>query len=145
MGRMQVGKALLVLGVAGVLSGVLAGCATTSSTEAALARRWIGGSVSKFFRENGGAASRRLLSNGETEYVWSGGRGSVSLPGRATTTITGGYGVYTADTIYRPPSAINLGCTVMLTADQNDTITSIQIEEDTIGGWALSRCAEVVD
>jgi hypothetical protein len=122
----------------------LCGCATTSTTLPALNRAYIGKNSDDFFLRHGPPASAYQLNSGGKIYKWNSSVKSYSMP--ATTTHTGyatSYGTYQGTSTTTGGGSLNVYTILLIKTDEQDIIESIEIEEDTIGKWTLSRFSEI--
>lgn len=91
-------------------------------------------------------AARFKLQNSMIMYRWSSGITNFQMP--AFTTSSGnidGLGNYSGSSTTFGNSPIRLECVIDITAYENNNIQSIRIVRDTIGLWAISRCAEILN
>ena len=122
---------------------MLAGCASTQDAASALATRFVGKNIDEFVLRYGAPFQRHELNSGDLMYTWSSGVTSYQMPGttsvQGTRTSTGFVGTTTTT----GGGTINTFCEVQIVTAPDGLVKSIHPVRDTLGNWALSRCAEV--
>jgi hypothetical protein len=124
------------------------GCAnpiqSTAQTGQKLAAQFVGHNLQDFAIRYGLPSKSMPGPAGGTLYEW---RSDVMLhqsPAQtySTTVVSGNVATATATTTGGAVSAMY--CVVQLATDPNNKIVSVSIITDTVGGFAISRCAEVL-
>ena len=122
---------------------LLAACASTKDAAAVLDSRYVGKNLDEFVIRHGAPFQRHNLNSGDVMYSWSSGVTSYQMPStttvQGTRTPTGFSG--TATTI--PGGTVSTFCEVQIVTTSTGMVKSIRPVRDTLGNWALSRCAEV--
>ncbi len=124
---------------------IFVSCTTTNQVQNNLIS-YIGTNTDSFFMRYGMPAARFKLQNSMIMYRWSSGVTNFQMP--AFTTSSGnidGLGNYSGSSTTFGNSPIRLECVIDITAYENNNIQSIRIVRDTIGLWAISRCAEILN
>lgn len=124
---------------------IFVSCTTTNQVQNNLIS-YIGTNTDSFFMRYGMPAARFKLQNSMIMYRWSSGITNFQMP--AFTTSSGnidGLGNYSGSSTTFGNSPIRLECVIDITAYENNNIQSIRIVRDTIGLWAISRCAEILN
>lgn len=124
---------------------LISGCTTTNQVQSNL-YSYIGSNSDTFFLRFGMPMSRFKLQSGFTLYRWSSGATNFQMP--AFTTSSGnidGLGNYSGSSTTFGNSPIRLECVIDITADDKNIISNIRIVKDTMGLWAVSRCAEMLN
>jgi hypothetical protein len=123
---------LLALIAAQVL---LFGCTTTQGATDRINREFVGQNVDSFFLSHGMPSQKHVLNSGDIMYGWSSQVHSYAMP--ATTTFQGN----TAQTV--GGGSLSTFCTLQIVTSPEGTIKVINVTADTLGDWAISRCAEI--
>lgn len=121
-------------------------CTTTNQVQNNLLVSFDGSNADSFFLRFGMPSARFKLQNGFTLYRWSSGATNFQMP--AFTTSSGnidGLGNYSGSSTTFGNSPIRLECVIDITTNDKNIIRSIRIVRDTMGLWAVSRCAEVLN
>jgi hypothetical protein len=126
-----------------MLVAVLGACSTTKEAGNALQAAWIGKPADDFFRAYGPPVSSYTFADGGKMYEWTGGRASISLPGSASTSTTIIGNTAVSNTQFFPGGNVYMGCSIRINASKLGIISSIAPNEDSIGMWEMSRCAEL--
>jgi hypothetical protein len=132
--------------VAGLIA--LTGCAnpiqTTSQTGAKLAAQFVGRPVQDFVTRYGFPSAAMPAQEGATMYEW---RSDVLVHKMPSTTTVSTYVSGNTATSYATTSggsSTAMFCVVSLRVQADGRISAIGISRDTVGGFAISRCAEVL-
>ena len=126
-----------------VILAAIAGCASTQDAANLLNTRFAGKNIDEFVLRYGAPFQRHDLNSGDVMYTWSSGVTSYQMPAttsvQGTRTAAGYYGTATTT----GGGTLNTFCDVQIVTAPGGLIKSIYPVRDTIGNWALSRCAEV--
>lgn len=132
---------------AGVLA--LSGCVSTFQSDRAvqdkIAARYLHQPINQFWLDQGMPARAMRLSDGATLYEWSAGSSSMQAP--AFTDFNGSVdevGSVMGAATTTGGSVLRMQCVLQMVADPQGRLTRFRVITDTIGGWAASRCAEVL-
>ena len=125
-----------------VLAAV-AGCASTQDAATSLNTRFAGKNIDEFVLRYGAPFQRHDLNSGDAMYTWSSGVTSYQMP-----TTTSVQGTRTATSFQGTATTTGGGtlstfCEVQIVTTPDGLIKSIYPLRDTVGNWALSRCAEI--
>lgn len=114
-------------------------CTTTEQANSALDSRFRGKSADSFFLAYGPPSSSYKLNSGGTLYTWQERAKVYNLPDTVNTTIIGNQAFSTVD----PGGRVHIQCTLKLNVSASGTIEKIDVLNDSIGDWQMSRCNEV--
>lgn len=137
-------KTVIAMCCIAALSGCAATFQTRDTTNAKLASAFVGRKLDAFATRYGIPQSSMRMSDGGSLYEW---KSDVALHQSAsqttvTTFATGNMATSVGSTTGGRVSA--MFCVLRITTSADNTITAIQVSQDTIGYMALSRCAEVL-
>jgi hypothetical protein len=121
----------------------LAGCSamtTTGQLQPSLEHSYIGRQAEDFFRANGLPSNAMRTQAGGTLYEWRSDVVVTQMPVTSTANVVGN----TAFIRSSGGQSLQQFCVVALEADTSGKIVGVRIATDTIGQWAVSRCAEVL-
>jgi hypothetical protein len=96
----------------------LAGCGSTQQAAQSAQSKWLGKSVDEFFSKNGPPKRQFVTATGGVIYTWE----TLAMPSGTRT---------------------QLVCSADIVSDSGRTIREIRLQEDSIGHWNTSRCAEI--
>ena len=105
---------------------------------------WQGKHVDEFFLEHGPPGGVYELDDGRVIYTWSAGQRTVHIP--STTTTTGhldSYGGFQSTSQTSGGFSVSLRCTLNIHTDPAHLVKEIELKDDTIGLWKLSRFEEL--
>lgn len=125
---------------------IFVSCTTTNQVQNNLLVSFDGNNADSFFLRFGMPTARFKLQNGFTLYRWSSGTTNFQMP--AFTTFSGnidGLGNYSGSSTTFGNTSLRLECVIDITTNDKNIIRSIRIVRDTMGLWAVSRCAEVLN
>jgi hypothetical protein len=126
-----------------LVAALLTACASTQDAAAALGVRYAGKNIDEFVVRYGAPYQRHELNSGDIMYTWSSGVTSYQMPStttaQGTRTPTGFVGVATTT----GGGTLSTFCEVQIITTPAGLVKSIYPIRDTLGNWAISRCAEV--
>lgn len=126
----------------------LAGCGSmlqsaTDDAQAAAQRAFVGQRADSFFALHGLPVAAMQTQDGAI-YEWRSDVVTHAMPVTTTaTTSRVGDRLHTVATT-TGGNSLSVYCNARLLVDKTGIITSFRITADTVGNWALSRCAEVL-
>lgn len=123
--------------------GITAGCTTTRSVSDKFYPLWQNRNFDEFIVEYGIPSSDYKLQNGSTLYKWA-SRTTVQKPITTNTTVRDTAQGTKDYTSYTSGGTKEMICELNILVDEQNTIKSIKIIEDTTGEWSFSRCSEVL-
>ena len=100
------------------IAAITVACGSTQQAAETVRSSWTGKPADEFFVKHGPPKRTHTLANGGKVYLWE----TVAMPSGTSKQIA---------------------CTADIVTDPKGLITSIKLQEDTIGHWNLSRCSEV--
>lgn len=126
-----------------VLAILASGCVSTVETTTRMQSQWVGQPADAFFVSHGPPAVKHDLDAGGALYLWSSGVEHHVIPGNSYSSgrVTWD-GRVQVNTINSPATSIDTECQARITVDSAGIIQRIEVQKDTIGEWALSRCRE---
>jgi len=127
-----------------MLLGFLSGCTTTSQVQDNLIS-YVGMNSDSFFMRYGMPAARFQFQNKNVVYRWSSGVTNMQMP--AFTSQSGNInsmGTFSGGGSTFGGGNAQFECIIDITVNEQNIINSLRIVKDTIGLWAISRCAEVL-
>lgn len=101
-----------------LIAAMLTACGTTQQAAVDMRSTWQGKRADDFFVKHGAPKRAHALDAGGKVYSWE----TVAMPSGTRT---------------------QLVCSADIVTDRSGIITEIRPQEDTIGHWNLSRCAEI--
>lgn len=104
--------------VAVIVYSLLSACGSTQTAGTAAKSQWVGQPSDMFFAKYGAPKREFTQRDGGKIYFW----GTVAMPSGVITQVA---------------------CTADIVANKDGLITEIRLQEDTIGVWNVSRCAEI--
>lgn len=118
---------------------VLPSCTTTEQANQALETRFKGSSADSFFLSYGPPSSGYRLGDGGMLYTWDERPKVYHIAGHADSTVIGD-SVYTS---FSPGRSVSIQCSLKIHTNAAGNIESIDVLNDSIGAWEMSRCHEV--
>lgn len=128
-----------VIGGMALCAIFLVGCTTTNQANQALSARFQGKDADSFFVTYGPPSSTYKLNSGGTLYTWQENARIYNMPGTVNTTFIGNQ----AQSTITPGARIQVQCTIKLQVASSGKIEKIDVLNDSIGRWQMSRCNEV--
>lgn len=130
------------------MSAAMAGCGSmlqdsTNRAQTYAQNAFVGQPATAFFALHG-LPFAKLDSPDGTIYEWQAGEQSFQMPATTTATSTLVGGQIQTSALTTGGGSLTIFCRARILTDKDGRISSFRITGDTVGAWALSRCAEVL-
>lgn len=122
-----------------IIAIAVCGCTTTEQANKLVASKYMGGQTDAFFTKFGPPESSYKLQSGDTLFTWAERARYWNTPGSVQTTVVG----RTAISTVTPGDKVLQQCQLKILASPDGRIREINVLNDSLGVWQLSRCNEV--